>query len=217
MKKTFFRLLVLLCLFAGLPAALAAGPAGTLTTSFYSESARQYEAPVQTDLVLLTLDGAALTPPDVPPLIQYVGGAGRTTSFYSESARQYEAPVQTDLVLLTLDGAALTPPDVPPLIQYVGGAGRTLVPVRLVAEALNADVLWVNDTRQVIIQKDSDTIVLTLGSPQATVNGKLTDLPGGIPAGAVKYNGRESTMVPLRFVSPLCSRWVLPRLPSTES
>ena len=154
MKKTFFRLLVLLCLFAGLPAALAAGPAGTLTTSFYSESARQYEAPVQTDLVLLTLDGAALTPPDVPPLI-----------------------------------------------QYVGGAGRTLVPVRLVAEALNADVLWVNDTRQVIIQKDSDTIVLTLGSPQATVNGKLTDLPGGIPAGAVKYNGRESTMVPLRFVS----------------
>ncbi|MFR5809263.1 MAG: N-acetylmuramoyl-L-alanine amidase, partial [Flavonifractor plautii] len=35
----------------------------------------------------------------------------------------------------------------------------------------------------------------------ALVNGQAMELPGGVPAGVVKWEGRESTMVPLRFVS----------------
>lgn len=130
-------------------------------------------------------------------------GPGGTLSayFYSETGGRYDPPLETDRVSLTLNGSPLTPDGVPALIQYIGGDGRTLVPVRLVAEALDAQVLWVAATRQVIILKGEDNIVLTLGSAQATINGTLTDLPGGVPAGAVKCNGLESTMVPLRFVS----------------
>ena len=133
---------------------------------------------------------------------QAAGPAGSIpVRVYSEAEGVYQDTVEADLVSLTLNGNPLTPDGVPALIQYVDGDGRTLVPVRLVSEALDAEVLWVAETRQVIILKGEDTIVLTLGSAQASINGVLTDLPGQVPAGAVKYNGLESTMVPLRFVS----------------
>ncbi|MFQ7854719.1 MAG: copper amine oxidase N-terminal domain-containing protein [Flavonifractor plautii] len=57
------------------------------------------------------------------------------------------------------------------------------------------------ETRQVILLREESTIVLTLGSATALVNGQAMELPGGVPAGVVKWEGRESTMVPLRFVS----------------
>ena len=122
--------------------------------------------------------------------------------FYDESAGQYGALTETDRVNLTLDGTALYPLDVPALVQYPAGQnGRTLVPVRLIAESLGASVTWVPDTRQVILQKGESTIVLTLGSAIALVNGQEILLPDGVPAGVVKWEGKESTMVPLRFVS----------------
>ena len=138
---------------------------------------------------------------------QAAGPAGTLkVQFYSEADKRYPAAVETDLVRLTLNGAPLSAQDgVPALVQYVNGQGRTLVPVRLVAEALGAEVLWVGETRQVILMRSPDTIVLTLGSAKAAVNGQVVDLPGGVPAGAVKQmvGGKEveSTMVPLRFVS----------------
>lgn len=52
-----------------------------------------------------------------------------------------------------------------------------------------------------ILQKGESTIVLTLGSAIALVNGQEILLPDGVPAGVVKWEGKESTMVPLRFVS----------------
>ena len=125
-----------------------------------------------------------------------------TVRFYDEAAGRYGGLTDTDRVNLTLDGMALYPLDVPALVQYPEGQnGRTLVPVRLIAENLGASVTWVPDTRQVILQKGADTIVLTLGSAQALVNGQAVTLPDGIPAGVVKWEGKESTMVPLRFVS----------------
>ena len=129
------------------------------------------------------------------------GPAGTlSVRFYDESAGCYGALTDTDRVNLTLDGTALYPLDVPALVQYPAGQnGRTLVPVRLIAESLGASVTWVPDTRQVILQKGESTIVLTLGSATALVNGQEILLPDGIPAGVVKWEGKESTMVPLRF------------------
>ena len=131
------------------------------------------------------------------------GPAGTlSVRFYDESAGCYGALTDTDRVNLTLDGTALYPLDVPALVQYPAGQnGRTLVPVRLIAESLGASVTWVPDTRQVILQKGESTIVLTLGSAIALVNGQEILLPDGVPAGVVKWEGKESTMVPLRFVS----------------
>ena len=73
-------------------------------------------------------------------------------------------------------------------VQYPAGQnGRTLVPVRLIAERLGASVTWVPETRQVILLREESTIVLTLGSATALVNGQAMELPGGVPAGVVKW------------------------------
>ncbi|WP_191398541.1 N-acetylmuramoyl-L-alanine amidase [Flavonifractor sp. An306] len=154
MKKAVSLLLTLILLIGMVPA-MAAGPAGALSVYFYEESAGRYGRLVQTDRVNITLDGAELTPEDVPALVQYPEGKN----------------------------------------------GRTLVPVRLIAEALGATVTWVPDTRQAILTQGEDVIVLTLGSASALVNGQSVELPDGVPAGVVKWDGKESTMVPLRFVS----------------
>lgn len=131
------------------------------------------------------------------------GSAGTlSVYFYDETTGRYGELVETDRVNMTLDGAALTPEDVPALVQYPEGKnGRTLVPVRLIAEALGATVTWVPETRQAILMREESTIVLTLGSATALVNGQSVELPDGVPAGVVKWDGKESTMVPLRFVS----------------
>ena len=118
-----------------------------------------------------------------------------SVDLYDNAAGRYQS-VQADVVTLTLDGAPLSG-DVPALVQ----AGRTLVPVRLVAEALAAEVLWVQETGQVILKRGTDTVVLTLGSSQALVNGQSLPLPDGVPATVVRYQGMDRTTVPLRFVS----------------
>ena len=131
--------------------------------------------------------------------LRTAGAAGPNGSIsvdlYDNAAGRYQA-AHADVVTLTLDGVPLSG-DVPALVQ----AGRTLVPVRLVAEALAAEVLWVQETGQVILKRGADTVVLTLGSSQALVNGQSLPLPDGVPATVVRYQGTDRTMVPLRFVS----------------
>ncbi len=73
--------------------------------------------------------------------------------------------------------------------------GRTLVPIRAVAEAFDADVVWNGDERKVTITSLSDAIELTIDSTEAKVNGNSQTLD----AAPVIADGR--TMVPLRFVS----------------
>ncbi len=137
------------------------------------------------------------------PAAQAAGTEQLTVRFYDEESRSYSKPTVTDRVNLTLDGVPLTPPDVPALAYYPEGStnGRTLVPVRLISEAMDATVTWVPETRQIIILREESSIVLTAGSATALVNGQAVELPDGVPAGGVMWDGRESTMVPLRFVS----------------
>ncbi len=80
--------------------------------------------------------------------------------------------------------------DVDPVIEN----GRTLVPLRAIFEALGATVDWDDSTRTVTASKGSTKIVLTIGSNQATVNGKVYTLE--VPARII--NNR--TLVPLRFI-----------------
>lgn len=101
-----------------------------------------------------------------------------------------------ETVVLELNGKALPSPDVPAFIQE----GRTMVPVRLVGEALNAEVLWVQQTGQVILKRAGDLMVLTVDSANAVVNGIAKTLPDGVPAMVVRYQEVDRTMVPLRFV-----------------
>lgn len=121
--------------------------------------------------------------------------------FYSEIEHTYSNVTQLNVVQITLEGKPITS-DVPAVVQTTeDGGGRTLVPVRLVAEQLGAEVLWMADTRQAIILYGDNTIILTLGSAQAVVNGATVTLPDGVPASVIKVDGAERTVVPLRFVS----------------
>ncbi len=73
--------------------------------------------------------------------------------------------------------------------------GRTMVPLRVISENLYATVDWNPAAKKVTVVQDGKTVVLTLGSKQALVNGETRLLD----AAATTRNGR--TFVPLRFVS----------------
>ena len=124
---------------------------------------------------------------------------------HNESLGKYESRT-AEVVNLVFDGKPLDlSADVPALAWVIDGYGRTMVPVRSVGEPLGATVLWPQGTNQVILRKGLNTVVLTLGSPTALVNGKEVALPDGVSAYVVKrmVDGKavERTMVPIRFVS----------------
>ncbi|MCI8651037.1 MAG: AMIN domain-containing protein [Oscillospiraceae bacterium] len=124
-----------------------------------------------------------------------------SVQFHDETAGRYESAVQAEKVNVKLNGEPMEL-DVPAVTRTVDGVdGRTLVPVRPIAEALGATVLWMGENRQVVISAGEDMVILTLGSSQAVVNGNVVDLPGKVPAMVAKYDGVERTLVPLRFVS----------------
>lgn len=90
---------------------------------------------------------------------------------------------------VNMNGVPLTF-DQPPVISD----GRTLVPLRKIMESLGAKVSWDDATQTVTATKGDTTVILTIGSTSAEVNGQFVtlDVPG------VTMNGR--TLVPLRFI-----------------
>lgn len=127
-----------------------------------------------------------------------------STATYDEINQYYLPEEESFIASLALNDQTLEG-DIPAIIVE----DRTLVPVRLVAEALNLQVTWVDATRQVLLQGDDDLIILTLGSETALVNGTEEPLPDGIPATLIRYQGVGYTMVPLRFVSEALGAEVL--------
>ena len=80
--------------------------------------------------------------------------------------------------------------DTPPVIK----GNRTLIPVRAITEGLGADLSWDAINQQVTITDGTTTIVLTLGSNIAIVNGQEVSLDSS----ASIMNNR--TYVPMRFI-----------------
>lgn len=77
----------------------------------------------------------------------------------------------------------------------VNRKGNVLVPLRGIFESLGATVKWKSSTQTITATRGSTTIVLTIGSSTAYVNGVAVKLN----AAAQLVNG--STMVPIRFIS----------------
>ena len=93
-------------------------------------------------------------------------------------------------IQIQLDGKQLTTSVAP-----VQAKGTTLVPLRIISENLGAIVDYNKTSQQITIQKESKTIILTLGKSKALVNNSeksLTLAPTLL---------QSTTMVPLRFVS----------------
>lgn len=99
------------------------------------------------------------------------------------------AKYQPDITII-MDGQVL-PAEAPPIIQN----GRTLVPLRAVAEALQLEVNWNAQTQEIGLDGNGTTILMQIGSNQASKNGSSLSL--AVPP--VIFSGR--TMVPVRFIS----------------
>ena len=93
-------------------------------------------------------------------------------------------------VSVTVNGVPLTF-DQPPIIAN----GRTMVPMRAIFEALETTVDWQVGKQTVTATKDETTIIITIGSSLAFVNGREHSLD--VPPQLV--NNR--TLVPVRFIS----------------
>ncbi len=83
--------------------------------------------------------------------------------------------------------------DVPPILYN----SRTLVPVRFVANYLNADISWNQEKYEATIKTQEKEIILKINSSDVIINGKVEKLPYNVPAKLIN----DRTMVPLRFVS----------------
>lgn len=86
--------------------------------------------------------------------------------------------------------------DSPPVIKL----GRMVVPVRPITNALGAEVKWDSTAQTITVSKDvygqgMTTIILTLGSNIALVNGKEVEV------GAKAEIISNRTMVPVRFIA----------------
>ena len=96
-------------------------------------------------------------------------------------------------VQVMINGQTVNFPDQKPFINP--DTDRTLVPIRMVMEAVGAEVQWFPVEKKAMLTKDNTQIFLWIGKKEAQVNGELkfTDQP------ALIVNDR--TMVPLRFFS----------------
>ncbi|MBS3985772.1 MAG: phosphate ABC transporter substrate-binding protein PstS [Selenomonadales bacterium] len=100
------------------------------------------------------------------------------------------AVAQTRPIAIVLDGREIRGDAAP---QIIGG--RTMVPMRLIFEALGAEVTWTEATQTVGGRQGNISISLIIGNRSATVGGRAVSLdqPAQIIAGR--------TFVPVRFVA----------------
>jgi len=91
--------------------------------------------------------------------------------------------------------------DVPAILYQLDGYTRTLVPISFITEKIGAGIQWNDTTKEATITHNSNTIVLQIESSTAKVNGKSYDLPNGVPAKLMAYEGNYRTMVPVKFIS----------------
>lgn len=94
-------------------------------------------------------------------------------------------------VTLYLDGSPVIAAfEVPPEIKD----GRTMIPIRALAEPLGADVGWDQAARQVTLERAGVTIVMTVDSTTAYVNGEAVEMD------VAPYITNGRTLIPARYV-----------------
>ena len=105
----------------------------------------------------------------------------------------YEAQAKMVNVNVKVDGALLKCDTSPKLVV---ATSRTLIPVRALFEKVGGTVAWNDKTRVVTVKFQGHTVILTIGSKVATVDGarKTLDQAAEILTG-------NRTYIPLRFVA----------------
>lgn len=78
---------------------------------------------------------------------------------------------------------------------YVTSKGRTMVPLRFISEVFGATVKWIQENKQINIDRFDKALKLWVGKPEMEVNGMMK----AIPSPPEIKSGR--TMVPFRAIS----------------
>ena len=99
-------------------------------------------------------------------------------------------PAQTDEITIMLNGSRLSS-DVPPVIMN----DRTMVPMRVIFEALGADVSWDGDTKTITATRDEKKITMQIDNAEMTVNGEKLMLD------AAPSIVDSRTLVPVRAIA----------------
>lgn len=107
-------------------------------------------------------------------------------------------------IYVTLDGALIHPKTVrgmvdgQPVTQYTEAQvrnNRTMVPVRRLAEVIGSDVIWDPEGNTITIVRGGNTIVMSLGSTAATLNGAPVQMD------AAPYAEDGTTYIPVRYMA----------------
>ena len=113
--------------------------------------------------------------------------------------------VKTPLIItLQIDNPEITINGITKTIDEQGSKpiienDRTLIPIRVLIESLDGNITWNEETREVTINLNYHTIVLTIDSNTAVVNGiKMQIDPDNSKVTPIIINGR--TYLPLRFI-----------------
>jgi len=103
---------------------------------------------------------------------------------------QSQKPNQAGSITLWLDGSQLHM-DIAPEVRNE----RTMVPIRAVAEALGADVKWMQDTQQIVMTRAGVTVTMTLNSTIATIDDKTIEMD------VAPYANNGRTLIPVRYMA----------------
>lgn len=119
-------------------------------------------------------------------LIDYNGKEG----FIAKQYVKIISPSPSSDIKIIVNGEELSSPVKPPNIE-----GRLLVPFRAIAEAINIDVDWDGEKRQVIAKGDGIEVIFTIDRPETLVNGVIEQ----VTPHPFIIDGH--TVIPLRFFS----------------
>lgn len=120
---------------------------------------------------------------------------------YSRAFYAVARDVLNKKIILQIDNPNMTVGDVKKEIDPGIGTkpiienSRTLLPVRAVVEEMNGNVSWNGDTREVTLKKGGSTIILTIDSTTAYLNGNVQTLDSA----PIIRDGR--TLLPIRFIA----------------
>ena len=116
--------------------------------------------------------------------LQYTAGDGLTIAHHEVTMTIGSSQYVVDKQLFTMDAA-----------PYVDSAWRTMIPIRALAEAFDAEVIWDQDEQTVTINYNEQTIVMTVGETTYTVN------DGEMTMDTEPVNSGDRVYVPIRFVA----------------
>lgn len=108
----------------------------------------------------------------------------------------YAATDPMSTCTIKVDGVTIKT-DADPIVEN----GTTLVPIGVVVDYLGGTSDWDSQSRKATLKHGATTVVLTIGSTTATVNGVTKTLSLAPRIVTVNQQGGGRTMVPLRFIA----------------